>query len=536
MLQLGQVVNGTYRVEKLLGSGGMADVYLVHHTRLPRAFALKLLHRHVASQIGVLERFQQEADILAKLRHRHIVDIIDCNRTEDGQPFLVMEYIEGETLSSFLRRAGPLSVPVALHLCAQIGEGLTAAHREGVIHRDLKPSNIFLDKNGGYPNFVKILDFGIAKVVVGAQPLTVLSAGIMGTPGYMSPEQAMGQMVDPRSDQFALALILHEMLSGRPVFYGPDDTALAILSRILHEPAPPLPQPWLNGVVQRALSKSPSDRYPTIAEFIAAIGASSQTIHAHAPPPPPTPPTYGAGELSLRHGRLAAIRLRRVVPSATLSAAAVTLSVALGLSWLHDRPQEKPAARSAAAASPATGTPGQKRGEVSPRALSHVIPPAVDGGGALPVSLGLLDPAPSVPHPPQPAGVDKPKAGEGTASRLPPMRLLQASRRSYAVRVYGASIFTGPTAPLATARNGIAQSGASVSENIIQLCLEYELKPVLLPLGSEIRMERKGTLKVTSHHPSSHRSELERCLEQRFDRAWLQPPTVAVARTRPAGP
>ena len=528
MLQPGHVVNGTYLVEQLLGSGGMADVYRVRHTRLPRAFALKVLHPQVAKLPGVRERFRQEADILAKLRHSHIVDIIDCDSIERDQPYIVMEYIEGETLSSFLRRTGPLSPSVALHICAQIGEGLAAAHAAGVIHRDLKPSNIFLDKNGGHPNFVKILDFGIAKVISGGQPLTQLTPGIMGTPGYMSPEQALGPVVDARSDQFALALILHEMLVGRPVFYGPDDTALAILSRIIHDPAPPLPQPLLNRAVQRALSKSPADRFPSIAAFLAALAASSQLV---SPPSllSPSPATDGAGELSRPQGRLAAIRLRSVVPSATLSAALVTLAVALVLSWLHDRRQPRSPAPTAAASHPSLPTPAPRPDKPVTEVSPDRVPPAPPPPAPSPT------PRPEA-GPPAVAGPDKPVEREAVASKHLAPRLLSSGKRSFAVRVHGASIFTGPTAPLATARNQLASSSAAVTENIIQLCLEYELKSLLLPAGSEIRLERGVTLKVTSHYPTSHRRELELCLERRFDRAWLQPPSVAMARVRLAGP
>jgi len=520
MLQPGQVVNGTYRVEQLLGSGGMADVYLVRHMRLPRAFALKLMHRQVASQPGVRERFRQEAEILAKVRHCHIVDIVDWDSTENGQPFLVMEYIEGETLSSFLRRTGPLSLSVALHICAQIGEGLSAAHAAGVIHRDLKPSNIFLDKNGGQPNFVKILDFGIAKVVGGGQPLTQCSHGIMGTPGYMSPEQALGPHVDARSDQFALALILHEMLSGRPVFYGPDDTALAILSRIIHDPAPPVPQPLLNRALQRALSKSPADRFPTIAAFIAAVGASSETIYA---PPllPPTPPTHGNGELSRVPPRRAPLELRRVVSGASLGAAVVTLAVLIALSFVFERRKTAGTRVPAAATVDTSAKAADKlldtkapRAELNVSGAVSSSPEAAERGAA-----GSQGSAPKLAE-----------RGGAAAGKHASSRLLPAHKRSYAVRVHGASVFTGPTAPLAKARNSLSSTGNKVTESIIELCLQDELKSIQLPLGSEIRLERTGTLKVTSQLPAVQRRALEQCLEQRFDRAWLQPPAVAVAR------
>jgi serine/threonine-protein kinase len=296
MFHPGQIIKDTYRVERRLGAGGMAEVYLVSHTRLPRQFALKLMLVDMDGRKDFLERFRREAEVLAKLRHPHIVDVNDWDFL-DGRPYLVMEYLEGETLDTFLHRTGPLSVPVALDICAQIGQALDATHAAGIVHRDLKPSNIFLDKNGNRPNFVKILDFGIAKMErVDTTPLTAQSA-IMGTPGYMAPEQALGHTgeIDHRTDQFALAAILYEMLAGHPAFYSPGDAVYSILARIVTEAVPPLPNEHMNRALQRALSKKAVDRFPSLQAFLVALTGKDATLIL-LPQPYAPQSTVGTGE------------------------------------------------------------------------------------------------------------------------------------------------------------------------------------------------------------------------------------------------
>jgi len=249
MLQPGHIINDTYRVERMLGSGGMADVYIVAHMRMPRKFALKVMRLDVSTRQAFLERFNQEGEILATIRHPHIVDVIDRNQLPDGNPYLVMELLEGEDLAIYLARTGALSVPVALRICSQIGDALEAAHRVGVVHRDLKPSNIFLSQQGQVLNFVKVLDFGIAKLTSAhkLQQQMTAPAALMGTPAYMSPEQALGQSekVDARTDQFALAAVLYEMLAGRGAFHQPGDAIFAILERVVKREPEPLKEPVL---------------------------------------------------------------------------------------------------------------------------------------------------------------------------------------------------------------------------------------------------------------------------------------------------
>lgn len=273
MLESGQILNDTYKVERLLGSGGMAHVYAVVHLRMPRKFALKEMHEQ-ASTPEVVERFQQEADILAEVRHPHIVEVTDVNRLPSGNPYLVMELLEGEDLSKYLARTGPLSVGQARRILAQIGSALEAAHQRGITHRDLKPSNIFLLASGPTPNFVKVLDFGVAKVArENNKPITG-PLQMMGTPGYMAPEQARAdqEKIGPATDQFALAAIFYEMLTGKAAFFRPGEGMYATLERVVFDKVEPLEDDELNQAVQKALSKDPKHRFPSIREFLLAAG------------------------------------------------------------------------------------------------------------------------------------------------------------------------------------------------------------------------------------------------------------------------
>ena len=244
MLQPGHIINDTYRVESLLGSGGMADVYVVAHMRMPRKFALKVMRLDVSTRQAFLDRFNQEGEILATIRHPHIVDVTDRNQLPDGSPYLVMELLDGEDLSIYLARTGALSVPVALRICSQIGDALEAAHRVGVVHRDLKPDNIFLAKFDAVGEVVKVLDFGLAKLLdraaTGEEQLTDHNLRL-GTPRYMAPEQALGiQPIDSRCDVYALGLLLFEMLAQRAPFVG--DDGMEVLAQRLRREAPRLSQ------------------------------------------------------------------------------------------------------------------------------------------------------------------------------------------------------------------------------------------------------------------------------------------------------
>ena len=276
-IQPGLIINKNYRIDRLLGSGGMADVYVVTHTRMPKQFALKIMRLDGEDSGLFLERFKREGDILASLKNDHIVGVVDCDQLSDGRPYLVMELLEGEDLSSYLHRNKVIPLEIALSITGQIGRALLDAHSAGVVHRDLKPSNLFKCRKGPITHFVKILDFGIAKQApVGDVTQVTMHTTVIGSPGYMAPEQVMGQLkhADARTDQFALATILYEMLAGRPAFYGQDDSVYTIMERTVYrEPAA------LTGydasiveAIRRGMRKRPEERFPTLAEFLSALG------------------------------------------------------------------------------------------------------------------------------------------------------------------------------------------------------------------------------------------------------------------------
>ncbi len=271
----GQLLNETYRIDRLLGRGGMASVYVVEHVRLPRRFAVKMLAGDWTHDPAVLRRFRREAEILASLQHPHIVSVIDWNEFH-GHPYLVMELLEGEDLAAHLQRlGGPMDVPTAVGISIQVAEALATSHAAGVIHRDLKPSNIFLCRGGPFPNCVKVLDFGIAALRFG-QSLPVTTGNLLlGTPAYMAPEQAQGrtELVDERADQFSLALILYEMLSGQSAFFRQGDPAFTTLYRVVHEDPPLLTSisAEFQQILQRALHKDPGQRFPSVQAFIRAL-------------------------------------------------------------------------------------------------------------------------------------------------------------------------------------------------------------------------------------------------------------------------
>jgi eukaryotic-like serine/threonine-protein kinase len=272
---LGTVLAETYRIVRVLGEGGMGSVYEAQHTRLPRSFAIKVLRDDCFRDHTTLTRFQREAEIACRLKHRHIVEVMDYNTTREGLPYIVMEYLEGEDLAGRLARRGRLPLGAALSIVRQVAAALAAAHGQGVVHRDLKPHNIFLCHQADRDDYVKILDFGISKLV-GVRSSLTGDRAIMGTPWYMAPEQARAtEEVDHRADLFALGAIAFEMLAGKPPFSG--DTPLVALHNVVYEPPASLHAAndqvpvGVEEVLQRALAKSPGERYQRVEELAVAL-------------------------------------------------------------------------------------------------------------------------------------------------------------------------------------------------------------------------------------------------------------------------
>jgi serine/threonine protein kinase len=278
-LSRGDVVADRYRVEQLLGEGAMGVVYRVEHTQLHKFFALKVLAREWADAPDAFARFEREAIAAGKIAHPHIAQATDFGRLPDGSCFLVLEYVDGRTLRSALKR-GALAPDRALRISRGICSAVAAAHAAGVVHRDLKPENVMLVDRGGDTDYVKVLDFGIAKLQLPpdakkASTELTRQGAVMGTPAYMSPEQAVGERVDARTDLYTIGVMLFEMLTGERPFRG---DAQAMLRQHVVEPAPPLPDsvrrkvgdPFAE-IVRRLLAKDPQARFASAVELGVAL-------------------------------------------------------------------------------------------------------------------------------------------------------------------------------------------------------------------------------------------------------------------------
>ena len=306
----GRTLKDTYVVGGLIGAGGMGEVYRARHRRTRRPVAVKLLHPHLAEDPVLLARFRREAEIAGTVGSEHIVQVIDVD-VDDGQPFLVLELLEGETLAERVGRAGPLPLDLAATVFAQLGTGLDAAHQAGVVHRDLKPENVIL--LSGERTQVKILDFGVSKIRGSATALTG-EVSLLGTPDFMSPEQAIGQTdeVDARTDVFAAGGVLYHALTGQRPFQG--SSVPALLRSICDEAPVPLARlrPDLGArsaaiaaVIAIAMAKRPAQRYGSVAELAAdlerAIEGSlpDETLARAAAVESGRPSTRSVGDLTI---------------------------------------------------------------------------------------------------------------------------------------------------------------------------------------------------------------------------------------------
>jgi hypothetical protein len=273
---IGELIGGRYEVEDLVGTGGMSSVYRARDNVLERQVALKILHDHFSSDPEYVERFRREARAIAGLNHPNIVTIID--RGELGRhQFIVFEHVAGENLKDVVRRRGPLPVDEAVAVTTQVARGLAFAHEHGVVHRDVKPQNVLIDENGT----AKVTDFGIARSIEPGEGLTETGT-VLGTSGYIAPEQASGRRVDSRSDQYSLGVVLYELLTGEPPYSG--DNVMAVAMKHLHEPVPrvrarrPHVPAGVEAIVSRAMAKRPEDRFPSTDDMVAALEAAQGDV------------------------------------------------------------------------------------------------------------------------------------------------------------------------------------------------------------------------------------------------------------------
>ncbi|MBM7115229.1 serine/threonine-protein kinase [Archangium primigenium] len=449
-VRVGSVLRDTYEIVSLLGKGGMGAVFLARHLRLKgKQVAIKVLLNSASLNPELYARFQREAEIASQLGHPNIVEVIDFDTLPDGTPFLVMEYLRGESLEQRLER-GPLPLAETLGLTRQVGSALQAAHRAGIIHRDLKPANVFLvptDSGGVVGERVKLLDFGISKMV-DSQTLQTQDSVLIGTPQYMAPEQALGKNseIDARTDLFALGCIVYEMLAGRPPFAAePGLSIVQVIFRIVHMQPEPLgslcleaPESVLSAV-NRALSKTPDDRFVDVAAFVAALtGTPLRSLPGMAMPASlaarnqvesASTGRFGAEDLASTHMPSSTARFATPSPAAAgptdeLGLGSTHLSVSpptpVSTARLSLAPPPAPVVPSPVAPAPVDAPPPS-----SPPAR-HAMPKGVLAGawlvvlGALGAGAWWFTRSPPAPLPAPPMVVQAPVAPSAPVAPVPP--------------------------------------------------------------------------------------------------------------------
>jgi serine/threonine-protein kinase len=410
--RIGEIVGGKYRIVRLLARGGMGVVYEAHHAVVRRRFAIKFLRRDLSERRDILNRFQREAEAAGALENDNVTAAVDFGISDDGAPFIVMEYLVGESLAGLLEREGRLPVQRAADLVAQACRGVEAAHLAGIVHRDLKPHNLFVARRDDGTDLLKVLDFGVAKLQALDEATAATGTGtILGTAAYMSPEQARGEKaVDKRTDVYALGAILFEILSQK--MPHPGDSPNAILHHIATQPAVPL-EPLradvpaeLIAIVSRALTSDPAARPAsagTLAQELAPFArrevwpAAPETSAPNtgalastsiAAPGAEAPAERGAASKSStfndRRGtpppapRRASRAARVALGGAVLVAAAIAVGIGL-------KPKSSPPGSEARRASPPLVDPGPSKGVETPPPKTEEKPtvpaPAPTGDG-----------------------------------------------------------------------------------------------------------------------------------------------------------
>lgn len=275
---LGTNLANKYKIMDKIGEGGMGSVYRAMQQPIDRPVAVKVLLNKLIDDDMAIRRFEQEARAVSKIQHPNTVTIYDYGQTDDGRFYLVMEFLKGRTLTELLREKGPVDSHLSCHVIRQVCASLGDAHSAGIIHRDLKPDNIFLTSVGSDSNFVKVLDFGVAKLADNEAGATLTQTGmIFGTPKYMSPEQAEGKQIDFRADIYAIGVMLYELLTGRPPFLA--DTAVALLLKHISQPPPEFERiradlnvpAQLEAITMKALAKNVDERYLTVEDLAAEL-------------------------------------------------------------------------------------------------------------------------------------------------------------------------------------------------------------------------------------------------------------------------
>ncbi len=272
MLEPGSIFIDKYKIERQLGEGGMGKVFLATHVHLAERVAIKVLHREMTTRVDLVDRFLREARASVRLKTEHVVRILDADRSPDGLPYIVMEYLDGRDLLAMFRQRGPLPVGEVVDYVLQTCEAMAEAHGQALVHRDIKPANLFVTQRSDGSTLVKVLDFGISKTLDRDLQLTS-SQAMLGTPAYMSPEQLRASRdVDTRTDLWSLGVVMFELLAGSQPFDAPSFGELVI--QVVTQPAPPLTADVPRGIasaIARCLQRDPAARFQSVGELASAI-------------------------------------------------------------------------------------------------------------------------------------------------------------------------------------------------------------------------------------------------------------------------
>jgi len=366
---IGTTVGGRFKVEELIGQGGMGKVYRARHLALDRLVCLKMLKPTLLEDPTVVGRFEREAMAASRLNHPNSIQVLDFGRNEtDGALYLVMEYVQGKDLRAVLRDEWPIPEARLCQIMAQVLAALGEAHAHHVIHRDLQPENIMIEQRRDHPDFVKVLDFGIAKILDSDLPGLTRADVVCGTPQYMAPEQATGGKLDARCDLYAVGVMLYQMVTSQLPFDG--ESSMDVLTRQVHEP--PVPprkrQPGapiseaMESLILHVLSKDPARRPQSAEEFrqlLLAVpngNASGRVGRATSDPRPAAPrPAQGSSQRAKTPANASKMTKRRLLSSSAIaSAAAVVLLAGLAVRWQRSNPA-RPMLGMSAVAIPGSG-------------------------------------------------------------------------------------------------------------------------------------------------------------------------------------
>jgi len=441
-----------YTIVRLLGRGGMGAVYEARHARLARRVAIKFLLPQFAANREILRRFENEAKAAGGLEHPNLAAVTDFGRADDGSPYLVMEFLEGEDCAKLLRRKGRISVAQSTNIAAQACRGLAIAHRAAIVHRDLKPENLFVTDAGDGSDLIKVLDFGIAKLRIADASVITGTGATFGTAYYMSPEQARGAGdVDPRTDVWSMGVVLYELLTGRKPFVG--GQFLEVIHQILSFEPPPLATlrpdlpPRLVAVIEHAMKKDMAERLPSVtalgealAPFVGGRPEAEPPLPAQALGSTLATPATRSGEISL--SERAAIANSKVSESPAMppgsgswkKALLLAAIVACGVVALLVARRHPPEA-TADLNPPAATTPA------APKAPPSVASPATS---APPAALPAIPLPPTAIAPPPPPNPSPPAATAAVRT------LSEHSKRSSNRRAAHSAPDPQATAPRAT--------------------------------------------------------------------------------------